>query len=161
MIYFLICISLSLHLLSFYIILIFYRRWQKEAGILKDSHRLTSEIEDLLVAYTAEMKEDNERLLKELEQKTPRSDATHHDPGNRKAGNNEKDSKRIESSRPDHDSFHKEMGMPYIPNQKDKVVQSPAAKALSLFSKGLDRDEIAKELDMGKGEVELLLKFYK
>ncbi len=43
--------------------------------------------------------------------------------------------------------------------QKDTVEQSLTAQILHLSQKGMTSDEIAKKLDKGKTEIELLLKF--
>ncbi|MFC0472029.1 DUF6115 domain-containing protein [Halalkalibacter kiskunsagensis] len=45
--------------------------------------------------------------------------------------------------------------------EEDIYEQSDTAKVLSLSKKGLNAEEIAKRLHLGKGEVELMLKFYR
>ncbi len=43
----------------------------------------------------------------------------------------------------------------------DIYQQSDTAKVIALSKKGLDKGQIVKKLGLGKGEVELMLKFYR
>ncbi|MET1247868.1 hypothetical protein ABWW58_03655 [Sporolactobacillus sp. STCC-11] len=50
--------------------------------------------------------------------------------------------------------------MPPIDNVKDQVEESPFLHAMKLKEKGYSTTEIAKEMNRGKGEIELLLKLH-
>lgn len=50
--------------------------------------------------------------------------------------------------------------MPPIDNVKDQVEESPYLHAMKLKEKGYSTTEIAKEMNRGKGEIELLLKLH-
>jgi hypothetical protein len=43
----------------------------------------------------------------------------------------------------------------------DIYQQSDTAKVIALSNQGLDKGQIVKKLGLGKGEVELMLKFYR
>lgn len=181
---YLLIISLILHLGTILWIVVLMQKINQPTQNTEpiDAKKITREIEDLLVAYTAEMKADNERLVKELKTQAvskpivPMQESTH-----REIDVSEENMiKPLKVTQDPITSLHiekketvdsvkleaEENRFPsYEPptvteNQSDAFEQSDTLKVLTLAKQGLNVDEIAKKLNMGKGEVELLLKFY-
>ena len=65
---YLITISFILHFFTFFIIIILIQKLnlKSQIGVANEQEKLKSEIEDLLVAYTIEMKEENEKLVNKI-----------------------------------------------------------------------------------------------
>ncbi|MGC4375661.1 hypothetical protein WD019_01785 [Fictibacillus sp. Mic-4] len=129
MLVFLVVICFVLNLLSFYCIVILWQKMNRGASRLEEDERFKNEIEDLLLAYTIQMKEENEALYKALQE--------HFEHAHEKRERNE--------------------------NQVDQKVdlREEYEDVMKLAEKGYNATEIAKKLNKGKGEVELLLKFYR
>ncbi|PWA13529.1 hypothetical protein DCC39_01155 [Pueribacillus theae] len=132
MIGFLLVISIVLHFITFLILILVI----KKMGHSLDYDQLTKqkkEIEDLLASYTLELKEENEHFLNQLfgKKATEKKEIDHpHE-------------KEIES----------------VPKLNDTSEPSFEAKALQLHEQGYQMNDIAKKLNKGLGEIELLLKF--
>ncbi|WP_026689874.1 DUF6115 domain-containing protein [Alteribacter aurantiacus] len=139
---YLLMVSVALHLISFYLIVLLFQRQHKVEAHSNPS-TTTKEIEDLLFAYTTEMKENNVSLIKELKKDKEQRQNDDHSPMKE----------------------HSKATPTYLPpsptNNEDHVETSQTAQILSLSERGFKVDEIAKKMNMGKGEVELFLKFYK
>ncbi|TSB46433.1 DUF6115 domain-containing protein [Alkalicoccobacillus porphyridii] len=116
---------------------------------LQESDHTREQLEQSLLAFADEMKESNERVLKHV------SNGEH---------------QRTEDIQPSveerkKESLHNEIETEYTPplpeNEVETVTyeQSPQAKIITLHNQGLSSVEIAKQLNMGKGEVELFIKF--
>jgi hypothetical protein len=117
---------------------------------LDESEEARDQLEQSLLVFADDMKEGNERVL------------THVLKGKQK--NEEEDHRSITKEKQPltHHVEKEEVYIPPIPDeQADSITyeQSPQAKILALHNKGLTSVEIAKRLDMGKGEVELFIKF--
>ncbi|WP_280768953.1 DUF6115 domain-containing protein [Salipaludibacillus daqingensis] len=172
---YLIIISLVLHLVSFFVIILLYQRMENQKPL--DQDKTIREIEDLLVSYTSEMKENNERLVRRMKKMSPTNvpqpsndkeheDVSLHDPKSISPNRNSyySDLDSIEKN-----EFGTEEGTDYddysppTPDENNNIKfdSSNTANVLSLSKQGYSQKEIAKRLQMGAGEVELLLKFYK
>ncbi len=148
------------------IVLLFQKLNLKSSnGQEHDQEKLKKEIEALLVTYTLEMKEENEKLVNKIvskqktaEQQQTNSIKTYEKKPSPKANRNE----GAFSKRPLLEAEEiEEFVPPIIEGTADVVEQSKTAQVLSLANQGLSPKEIAKRLSMGDGEVELLLKFHK
>ncbi|WP_062048755.1 hypothetical protein [Bacillus sp. JCM 19034] len=148
----LLVVSLLMHGFVIFWIIILIQRIRNTENRVDEMNQLKSEIEDVLVAYTTEMKEENERLIQrlrknneqtvtKLQQKTP------HTPPIKQQSVNEIVEQSLEYKPP--------IELP----EQETYEKSYHAKVLELFDLGHSYEEIAKTLDMGKGEVELILKF--
>jgi len=143
-----------LQLLSFFLIAILYLRLGKVNQVKHEQNAIIREMEDAVGAYLLEIKDENDRLLSELSRIKP-----------------SETSKSLQENR-----IEATVDLPVIPTTpKSKAVhqykqaapqQIPETKQLSKEEKALDLsqngysiEEIAKRLNMGKTEVELLLKF--
>lgn len=182
---FLISISLILHLFTFFWIIILMQKINVHTANPKEFNNVKKEIEDILLAYTEEMKDENEKLLLELKkmkqenallnkkieetkQAIPSESVEHNENVQRSIPNKVTPQQRpltnvyaIEKNR-NHDDEYDQYEPPTIVEepQEDIFEQSDTAKVLSLAKQGFNAEQIAKKLDLGKGEVELVLKFY-
>lgn len=159
MIGWLLFISFLLHAFSFY--WIFH---------LKQRTKETSEIEGMLAAYTEEMKEENDKLIRQMktfgENLSQTNEATSF-PNAQKDENVENSSEHewalpVETEPTENvDSAVSETDTAPVEEDEEKSEKSLEAQALSLAEEGLKQDEIAKKLGRGKGEIELLLRLSK
>lgn len=103
----------------------------------QESEQTRKELEQSLLAFVDEIKEGNERVLREVSQQNLTEKATHQ-------------------------SDKEEQYIPPLPEELAETMtyeQSSQATILMLHQKGLTATDIAKKLNMGKGEVELIIKF--
>ncbi|WP_227935834.1 DUF6115 domain-containing protein [Alkalihalobacillus deserti] len=174
----LVTISLLLHGVTFLWIMTLLQKQQPNQAT--DIEKTKNEIEDLLISYTAEMKEENELLLKQIEQSKTRNKLSNQQAPleNDLVGGLEDKSKRQERSHTKNkprvklehevkverktDGGPLDYQPPFIEQEEEFVYeQSETAKVIALSKQGLSINEIAKKLSLGKGEVELMLKFYR
>jgi hypothetical protein len=186
----LLAISLILHLYTFFWIITLMQKMKSQPSENINYEKIKEEIEDILLAYTTEMKEENEKLvlevkkikaennqvLKQLEF-NPKIRAVPHDRviesinQNRSTPMTQKVSPLTKSTRmspqpkennePPSIEEYSDYQPPTIEDEKaDIFEQSDTVKVLSLAKRGFNSEQIAKKLKLGKGEVELILKFY-
>ncbi|WP_078554636.1 DUF6115 domain-containing protein [Alkalihalobacterium alkalicellulosilyticum] len=164
--YFLV-ISFILHVFTILWIFTLFQKINHSVNQTINEEKLKAEIEDLLVAYTAEMKEENEKLLKVINQNVTPKRITKLEPF---------EQNEIERTTPIHKGLEEKVEEPkvernekeyddYLPpvvedQQVDMYEQSDTAKVIALAKQGMSADDIAKKLNLGKGEVALMLKFY-
>jgi DNA repair exonuclease SbcCD nuclease subunit len=172
---YLVLISLVLHLISFFIIVVLFQRLDNQKPL--DKEKTLKEMEDLLISYTTEMKENNEKLARRMAHLTPAVKATpvvtpkpsfeqkETEPFTEEVDElNSKNDKEDVNERVEEtsDTKYAEYEPPLPSSEKEDIVEpSDTSKVLSLSKQGYTEQEIAKKLDMGAGEVALLLKFYK
>jgi len=171
---YLVITSLVLHLVSFFVMIILYQRVENQKPLDKD--KTIREMEDLLVSYTAEMKENNERLVRRMTKISPATLGKNSDiqsenqnvyQANSAYPKVKKDEQTVESEEVSLDvaidNNYDEYTPPTPSNNKDQIsfASSNTAKVLSMSKQGYSENDIAKRLQMGAGEVSLLLKFYK
>lgn len=186
MIYLLI-ISFFLHLISLFAIVVLYQK--TEAMQPPDHNQTLREMEDLLISYTTEMKENNERMARRLsklntdqvavrtaegpnQNQTLERNQTKHpfdsvkkdvsfDEEMQNDHQNEKESilNRENDQSPEADEYT-DYVPPGVDDEEVRVDTSSTSRILSLHAQGYSVQEIAKQLRMGAGEVELLLKFH-
>ncbi|MFC0558579.1 DUF6115 domain-containing protein [Halalkalibacter alkalisediminis] len=161
----LVTISLLLHGVTFLWIMTLLQKQQPVQDT--DLKKVKNEIEDLLISYTAEMKEENELLLKQIQE------VKHRDTKANQQASVDKGLTRNLSRNPDkindieskHERKVEEDYTAYQPpllDMDEELIyeQSDSAKVMALFKQGLSTTDIAKRLKLGKGEVELMLKFH-
>lgn len=159
---FLLIVSILFNFINLFIILIIWKKYS--LSDLTSIERAKNDIEDLLIAYTDEMKDDNEKLMKMIssEQGQAHQIAVDIKTEEKKPEQNidvlVDDPVRLEVDYSDN-SIENEQ----IEDETDKasVKKSPVEEAILLSKQGLTHEEIAKKLGKGKGEIELLLKFHK
>lgn len=160
-------------------ILLFQR--QKEQNPV-DQEKNLKEMEDLLLSYTAEMKENNERLVKmvlkekglqranelkqqtEQTQKSPKPSITHVDVSgveSTKVTEEKNETKEEELPMLKDEEKYKDYAPPTPKEEEHDTTPSDTSRVLSLHQQGYTVMEIAQKLNMGIAEVDLLLKFHK
>jgi hypothetical protein len=157
---FLLTISFLLHALSLWIIILLYLRLAKVKEMEKQQ-QMTEEIERTFSAYLLEWKEENERFLTELAAILPNRPRTDHLPKD----STEPQTEGNKTTAPSEETEELPSYFPNIDEIKDivDIRQQPASSAddrvWQLYEQGKTVEEIAKILNKGKTEVELLLKF--
>ncbi|MFC4409190.1 hypothetical protein ACFOZY_01935 [Chungangia koreensis] len=142
-----------LQLVSLFLIAMLYTKLGKFNELKKQQDMMMREMEDAVGAYLVEIKDENDRLLSELSTlKSSESQLTEAP----------KVQKEVESP-------SKVISNRIVPKSKavntyrqlaaNPKEQSKEEQALELSKSGYTVDEVAKQLNMGKTEVELLLKF--
>ncbi|TQR20947.1 DUF6115 domain-containing protein [Psychrobacillus vulpis] len=147
-----------LQLISFYVIALLYSKLSKLNDIEKKQDQVLAEMEDSFVAYIAEIKDENNRLLQEL-RNTEKSIAASTVEIVPKA-TNEKEPFTFEQPK----SYVSKVlaANSYLKSVASKEKKNPVTiqeKVLFYEEEGKSIDEIAKLLQIGKTEVELFLKF--
>lgn len=142
-----------LQLVSLYLIAMLYTKLGKFNELKKQQDMMMREMEDAVGAYLVEIKDENDRLLSELSTlKSSKNQSTQNPdiqtevepPSKLKANRAVPMSKAVNT---------------YKQLAANPIEQSKEEKALELSKSGYSIDEVAKHLNMGKTEVELLLKF--
>lgn len=169
----LLTISLLLHLFTFMWILVLIQKIKAQGPT--DHSKVKAEIEDLLIAYTEEMKDENKKLVKELQQlkkerqvtmKEDRSEEIKNTAGEKLQAkaiiNRYNPYKNIKQEHKDKEKY--EVFQPPLEasgeNSSALYEQSDSVKVIALSKQGIPADQIAKKLGLGKGEVELMIKFH-
>ncbi|WP_066193799.1 MULTISPECIES: hypothetical protein [Gracilibacillus] len=156
MIYFLLLISFLIHLVTFIII----KQWKKKVDAVEEAELRMKEqsrsLEDTLALYLVEIKEENAALIERLE--AEQSSSRTKEP----IVTNAEQPPHQETEQPD--EAVETLTADYQPitevdQVEDKLEQSLIAQALHLQDKGYTIEGIAKKLNKGKTEIELLLKF--
>lgn len=172
---YLLAISFLLHLITLFIIVVLVQKTNVIKPSLlsndREQEKLKQEIEDLLVAYTIEMKEENEKLINKLVQKRKMQEQVQTETAKTYEKNRDQTyqaEKKIEptgllksSPKRNHQTDEHSYVPPFVEETEDIVEQSSTAQILSLAKQGYSAKAIAKRLNIGDGEVELLLKFHK
>ncbi|WP_078595619.1 DUF6115 domain-containing protein [Evansella clarkii] len=165
---YLLIISFLLHLVCFYFIILLYQRLKQQEPF--DKEKTLDEMEEMLLAYTTEMKENNEKIARIVSRKLnnqtaglkpdDRSSAAEPDESEREQ---EEPDGEIIAFQTEQDSAEQKEYTPPLPDEEKavRVDTSPQSRVLSLHNEGYTIKEIARKLNMGTGEVELMIKFYK
>jgi spermidine/putrescine-binding protein len=154
MIIFLVIVSLMFNSVNLLIIVIL---WKKHSvSDVTDLNRARNEIEDLLLAYTTEMKEENEQLLQSLK------DRSYQDVPKQTFDNIQEIKDESIEYKEDSLEINEETTNANVEIQSTtQYKKSIREEAVSLAKQGISVEDIAKRLNKGKGEIELFLKFYK
>ncbi|WP_399457233.1 DUF6115 domain-containing protein [Virgibacillus dokdonensis] len=128
----LILVSFLLHMVAFTVIFQLYKRMNANQQLD------TSEIDALLAEYIDEIKKENIRLQQQLVTLNKRE-------------NVETNQIQLVEKEEQDDSYNNE--------QQDEITTSLQAKILQLHSQGYTASEIARQLNCGKTEVALTIKF--
>ncbi|RSL33193.1 hypothetical protein D7Z54_11220 [Salibacterium salarium] len=161
----LLVLSLGIHLFTFFILILFYQQIQKVKEERSELYGMREDMEELLSRYTDEMKRENKELKQYVDKGNFQLERRQSEPVSpHKNGSPESFTPYANETKQTTPETKEEGGQTdYIPplsGDNDKVESSDQAKVLSLSSQGYARDDIAKELNIGKGEVDLFLKFY-
>jgi DNA-binding NarL/FixJ family response regulator len=128
-----------LNLVCLYLIFNLRNKFQKQSN--SHDSKTSEEVEELLELFSEEMKIENERLYEMILKFTQKN-------------HQQKDLDEITI-------IESEETGTALQESEDKHFSKETNEVLTLAQKGYNAEEIAKMLHRGKGEVELLLKFYR
>ncbi|WP_138414787.1 DUF6115 domain-containing protein [Aquibacillus sediminis] len=169
MVTFILVISLILHLMTFIIIRVMMTKLKRADQLAKKQTQSMKEIEELFSVYLVELKEENQKLLDHFPVKEHQQQSSEEDIMEKKATAVKRSSSTVqrtysskENKRDTSLSNQPNNYQPPLINDKEDIVeQSTSATVYSLYDQGYSVNDIAKKLDCGKTEVELMLKFYR
>ncbi len=153
----LLSISFIIHIITLLSIIIVWKR--SGAAEQEDFRAMKSEMEDILIAYTTEMKEENEVFLKELASLQEEKPVGNRD--NKENASTEKPEKKRMTGDIPAKAEHEISYSPPVSKEKETFGASVSSQILSMQKQEYSLDEIAKRVNKGKGEVVLMLKFYR
>ncbi|MGE8034249.1 DUF6115 domain-containing protein [Lysinibacillus sp. NPDC093692] len=193
----LIAVLFILQLLSFYFLIILNTKLAKFKDLEKKQERLMREMDDTISVYLAEMKDENDRLIQELqrvsksetqtnaveqEEQIVRQQEKEQQPSLTKEGSTVDGSIGLDQeprvyvpknivanaySRQQQSGAKAEAKVVHSARQASEATEKEEAKpltleqqAINLAKQGKTSEEIAKQLQKGKTEIELLLKFH-
>lgn len=146
---YLLVVSLILHFITFLILILVVKKMRT----MLDYERLETqkrELEDLLAFYAVELKEENERFLEQVLEANETKDR-HLD---------QIEEKQLQEEKPKVEKVMATESVSHRPAVEKEYEPSLEARALQLHEQGYEIKEIAKKLNKGHGEIELLLKFH-
>lgn len=160
-----------MQLVSFYIIALLYMKISKFKDLEKKQQKLMSEMDDAIGAYLNELKEENDRLIQIIDQKSFQTDSRHEQAQEQRTNQTddfiegEQDVLTINPVKypmkvamKSYQSFvSKAAVIPEIVTEEKK--KDDRSVAIDMHDEGKSIEEIAKKLGKGKTEVTLLLKF--
>ncbi|MFD2657175.1 DUF6115 domain-containing protein [Gracilibacillus thailandensis] len=152
MLYILLLFSFIIHIVTFVIIRQLKLKQDTLVGVEDNVNQQVKNIEDTLAVYLVELKEENEKFVQQVE----KFNRNNSDNNNQKQPEVRKSVKEVHTPK---QSTKEYQAIAHVEQVEDVVERSTTASVLHLHEKGYTVDEIAKELDKGKTEVELLLKF--
>ncbi|MCZ0702590.1 hypothetical protein J2T56_000557 [Natronobacillus azotifigens] len=153
--YFLLLISFIIHIITLVIIRQLKVKLAEPAVIRDEINQEKKEIEELLAVYLLEIREENEKVISALD-----DSRYSREPDKQKA--DEVQDNNVTSQNPVNDlkqEEYKSYQPPMENEQPDVMEQSFAAQVLSLYNKGETIETIARKMDKGKTEIELIVKF--
>ncbi|MFC9538321.1 hypothetical protein ACFTQ7_00390 [Lysinibacillus sp. NPDC056959] len=191
----LIAVLFILQLLSFYFLIILNTKLAKFKDLEKKQERLMREMDDTISVYLAEMKDENDRLIQELQRvsksETPTNAVEQEEQIVRQQEQPSsliKEESTVDSSvsldqepriyvpknivanaysRQQQSGAKAEAKVVHSAQQPSEATEKEESKpltleqqAIELAKKGKTSEEIAKQLQKGKTEIELLLKFH-
>jgi len=135
---YLLIVSLLLHMVTFFILILIVKK-MRSAFDYQQFETQKKELEDLLAYYSVELKEENERFLNEMLERMKFKEKDKLEQPEMEPKKTVREAKPVE--------VHAQPSL--------------EAEAVQLYQQGFDIKEIAKKLNKGHGEIELLLKFHR
>lgn len=156
---FLSIVNFTLIIVIFFLIIILFLRQSRIQNMENSKNSAVKEMEEILSAYFIEMKEENGKFLKKMhrDQKSAIKNESTIEKNEEKG--------HIESPlTPSHIDLivaeeSPEALLPKYDDENKDTMDSIVKEAIKLQKQGLSIDKIAKKLNKGKTEIELLLKF--
>lgn len=172
---FLLIFSIMLNVLAFLCIALLFIRQNRIVTMESKQDHILKEMEEVVSTFISEIKEENESLLQKIKQMDPSKNET--------ITSDETEENiplKVLSQKPvqinkykENQGFHKETGVVadqqddveellnlILPNKQEKKPKKTLLdEVVELYEQGKSVDEIAKELNKGKTEIQLLLKF--
>ncbi|MBD7936698.1 MULTISPECIES: DUF6115 domain-containing protein [Cytobacillus] len=163
MIVFFLIISLILNILAITAILLLYLRQNRFVSLEKEQKNNIEQMDQLLAIYLTEMREENEAFLKQIQQRNTLS-PVNNESNLQTEANPQELNKRYPAT-----TAKKKAASIYQANQANKDTPidhqreeneaTTHSSIQELYHQGNSVEEIAKYMNKGKKEVELLLKF--
>lgn len=159
-----------LQVIGFYFIALLYVKVSKFNNLEKKQQKLMAEMDDAIGAYLTELKEENERLIRIIEQRQENDRLKEHVPesGRKQEPEQPSESKEYSFKPPSYPvkvAMKSYQATPVLnkgnlaePQMKETALDDRTL-AIRMHDDGKPVEEIAKRLGKGKTEVELLLKF--
>lgn len=153
--------------ISFYFIALLYMKLSKFDDLEKKQSKLMNEMDDALAVYLAEVKDENEQLIKKITAKVA-MEQQQESIKPEKAPANQPDTSEVKEQAPvsvivpqNTMRHHARQSYEAV---KQKTVQPEVelddrTRAIQMSGEGYSIEEIAKKLGKGKTEIELILKF--
>ncbi|WP_090856578.1 hypothetical protein [Paraliobacillus sp. PM-2] len=160
MIELLLLISFFIHITTFIYLKTLSSRVMRPEEFLQRQEEQKKEMEDLLSIYVLEIREENERLMEALQNKPNNRDnqSTTASPQRSSLSNQGKEQMAHDTKRA---FYYKQNDYePPMIEEEESFKPSFSAQVLALYSKGESVESIARKLDCGKTEVELMVKFH-
>ncbi|MGY4689847.1 DUF6115 domain-containing protein [Salibacterium sp. K-3] len=161
--------SVALHIITFFVLAFFYQQLRKVTEERRELHGMRDDMEKVLRQYIDEIKQENLELKQYVDASSGKEnrpsgypkDETEQAKPEAEVGPGPHIQERQKPSPVSRPEMEDEDTFPPPPEPgEDEADMSAQARVLSLSARGWSRDEIAKELQIGKGEVDLFLKFY-
>ncbi|KQL35538.1 DUF6115 domain-containing protein [Psychrobacillus sp. FJAT-21963] len=152
-------ILILLQLFSFYLIALLYAKFSSLKDIEKKHEQVLAEMDDSFGAYIAEIIDENNRLIQELNSSERTIATTSHEYAKNE---NSKKEFRVSNEIPKSYISKQLAANSYLKTAATTEIKEPVTikeKVLFYADEGKSKDEIAKLLQIGKTEVELFLKF--
>lgn len=149
-------LSLLLHAAAFYFIILLFSKYSGLKAIEKEQRQLLEETEQLLAGYMMEIKDENEKMLREISFPQEPRDEEIQVTAEREPNSRETEEEEL----PAH---LKEL---VLLQEKAETAANPEDSSLSpmgevemLSKQGFSAEEIARKLGRGKTEIQLMMKF--
>ncbi|WP_226034921.1 DUF6115 domain-containing protein [Aquibacillus saliphilus] len=164
MIYFLLLISFLLHITFFIVLKNYKMRLNDYLESESEKRQHVKEVEDLLAVYLLEIKDENDKLLSAINH----SDEVKSEDNepikttevvNKKNNTNKQTNSKLYQAEVRNEPA--EYTPPSVDDVQDTVEQSITGKVYTLYDQGESVESIARKLDCGKTEIELMLKFHR
>ncbi len=155
MLYLLIFFSFLIHGVTFIIIRQLKIKQDNMEQIEINVNQQVKNMEDTLAIYLVEIREENERFMKQIE----RVDLSEQPKQVKNSDKENSSSEDPQSKNRKQQQVKEYQPISTIDSVEDVVESSSTASVLHMQEKGYTVDEIAKKLNKGKTEIELLLKF--
>ncbi|GEM03408.1 swarming motility protein SwrB [Halolactibacillus miurensis] len=160
--YLLILLSFLLHMVTFIVLRHYYLKQQSYQSEQHTFQEEKKELEQLLMSYLIEMKEENDRLLdafntmqkQDIEKNASSTSVTHH----------LDEDEQISKDQAEKSVSKEQSYTPLVDAIEDQPVayqKSYQAEIIERYEKGETPEQIAKALNRGKTEVALIIKFHK
>lgn len=165
-------ISLLLHVVAFYFIIVLYMKYSTIKDLSNTQRKMLEETENSMTSFLIEMKDENERLLQILKQSYVDKPQHVNEP-EMKERNIVQD--KVNTSKNDANDYPTTVNHDVLPdylssvNEVEDIIEINHLKqekklpfeieAINLYQNGHTIEQIAKKLNKGMTEIELLLKF--
>ncbi|WP_079529870.1 DUF6115 domain-containing protein [Halobacillus hunanensis] len=145
MIYFLLTISFILHGVLILIIMALFKKVKHAEELELRQKQVASEIEEVFNQYLMDIREENKKMDKWLDRTT--------------ASNPEPRPQEPDHTETAGDQTNEVYSPPLPVQEEDEYVPSLQSQVMAMYNNGVNIEEIARKLNIGKTEAELLVKF--